>query len=156
VSFFIIIRGPLGAGKTTIALSLAHEVGAEVVSIDSILESWEWDGGSESLFLKANVVGAQKGRAILERETPVIFDGNFYWRSVIEDLVARLPFDHRIFTLTVPLEVCIERDKARSLSYGEEGARAVFAKVTSFNYGISIDAIGDVTSVVSAIRAQLP
>jgi len=156
VSFFVIIRGPLGAGTTTVAHSLADEVGAEVVCIDPILESWEWDGGSESLFLRANVVAAQKGRVILGRGIPVIFDGNFYWRSVIDDLVARLPFDHRVFTLKVPLQVCIERDRARSHSYGEEGAREVFEKVARFDYGVSIDAAGNVPSVVSAIRAQLP
>jgi len=156
LSFFVIIRGPLGAGKTTLAHSLAEEVGAEVVSIDPILEAWEWDGGSESLFLKANIVAVQQGREVIGRGIPVIFDGNFYWRSAIEGLVDRLPFDHRVFTLKVPLQVCIERDRGRSISYGEKGVREVFEKATRFDYGITVDACGDVPSVVRAIRAQLP
>jgi thymidylate kinase len=155
-AFFLIIRGPLGSGKTTIAHAVAETLGAAIVSIDEILELDEWDGGSQTLFLRANVVAAERARERLTRGLPVVVDGNFYWKDVIDDLLERLPFPHRIFTLKVPLEVCIERDKGRALSYGEEGAKEVFAKVTSFECGIPIDATRSIPDVVREIRSHTP
>ena len=123
MSFYVIVRGPLGAGKTTVARALAHALRGEAVAIDPILERWEWVGGSESLFLRANRVAVGRSLPILSRGVPMVLDGNFYWRSVIEDLQERLSFPHSVFTLKVPLTVCVARDKGRELSYGEESTR---------------------------------
>ena len=136
---FLIIRGPLGAGKTTIARAVALALAGETIAIDPILERWEWDGGSESLFLKANQVAAEQALPLLERRVPVVFVGNFYWKSAIEDLQGRLPFPNTVFTLKVPLELCVERDRGRELSYGEENTREVFEKVTRFEAGTTVD-----------------
>ncbi len=152
---FLVLRGPLGAGKTTIADAVARSIGGEVVSIDPILERWEWDGGSEALFLRANEVAATIARGRLEAGVPVVFDGNFYWRSAIDDLLERLPFPHAVFSLKAPIEVCIERDGRRPHSYGEAETRAVFAKVVSFEYGIPIDAARPVDALVRDIRTHL-
>jgi len=38
MSYYVIIRGPLGVGKTTISRSLAKSIGAMVVSIDQIAD----------------------------------------------------------------------------------------------------------------------
>lgn len=152
MSTYAILRGPLGAGKTTLALALAKALGGASIAIDPILERWKWDGGSEELFLRANQVAASEARPLLEEGTPVVFDGNFYWRSVIEDLEGLLPFPHRIFDLRVPLEVCIERDRSRPLSYGEEAVREVFAKVASFPCGTPVDGTRPVSLVVEHLR----
>jgi predicted kinase len=156
VSFFLIVRGPLGAGKTTIARALAQDLGAEVVSIDEILELQEWDGGSEALFLAANVVAADRARALLVRGVAVVVDGNFYWERAIQDLEGRLPFPHEVFTLKVPLEVCIERDRLRSPSYGEEAAREVFEKVAQVECGVPIDGTRGIADIVQDVRSRLP
>ena len=38
MSYFIIIRGPLGIGKSTIAKALAEILKAEYIAIDKVLE----------------------------------------------------------------------------------------------------------------------
>lgn len=68
-----------------------------------------------------------------------IFDGNFYWKSQIDDLIQRLDYPHYVFTLKAPVEVCIERDKERGETHGADAARVVHKKVSSFDYGVIID-----------------
>lgn len=60
MKFFIIIRGPLGSGKTTIAKMLSKRMNAKYVSIDKILDEYgltqEKEVGyiSQKSFIKAN------------------------------------------------------------------------------------------------------
>jgi predicted kinase len=154
-TFYLVVRGPLGAGKTTVARAVASAEGAEVVSIDAILESFEWDGGSEALFLRANGPAVEQARSWLDRGIPVVFDGNFYWASVIDDLADRLPGLHEVVTLRAPIEQCIERDRRRPLSYGAAATREVFDKVARVDRGVSIDASGTREETVAAVRQQL-
>jgi thymidylate kinase len=155
LSFYLIVRGPLGAGKTTLARLLADALDGRSVAIDPILERWVWDGGSESLFLRANRVASDQAFPLLKDGVRVVVDGNFYWKSALEDLQRRLRFPHAVFTLKVPIEVCLERDQGRELSYGEESTREVFEKTTSFEYGIPVDATGPVSRLVPAILLHL-
>ncbi len=144
MSYYIIIRGPLGIGKSTIAESLAKRLKAKHLAIDQILdenniEEWEEGYVSQKSFIKANEIAAQRARKDLENGIPVIFDGNFYFKSQIEDLIKRLNFPHYVFTLKAPLKVCIDRDNQRSKGYGEDAAKAVYKKSLEFNYGTVID-----------------
>jgi len=116
--FYVVIRGPLGVGKSTVAESLAKRIEAEHISIDRILDEHgleEWDGGyiSQKSFLRANARAVERARGFLDKGTPVIFDGNFYWKSQIEDLLIQLDYRHYVFSLKAPLSVCIERDSRR-------------------------------------------
>jgi adenylate kinase family enzyme len=162
MSLSVIIRGPLGAGKTTISKRLADILGATYISIDMILDSlpedWDEEGGcySEKSFLHVNEIAAAQAKEALCKDEPVVFDGNFYWPSQIEDLPRRLHGPVIIFTLRVPLATCIERDGLRNPPHGEQAARDVFALTTSFTAGIEIDATGSVESVVATIVSQLP
>jgi len=155
--FYVVIRGPLGVGKTTIAERLAKEVWGELISIDRILEEHDlWESGRLSEFLRANAFAVERARRSLEKGTPVVFDGNFYWKTQIGDLLDRLDYVHFVFTLQAPLRVCTERDRARDKPYGRLAAREVFAKSTRFEYGIGVDATRPIDSVLRAIRSHLP
>lgn len=152
----IVIRGPLGAGKTTISKSLGDAIGAAVIHMDDVpVVEAEWDGGSKALFLKANLGAVEMALPHLRRGRSVIFDQNFYWKGVILDLEKRLPVPLKVFTLKLPLAECILRDRDRKLSSGEQAAREVFTKVDRFEYGIPIDATQPLPAVVRAIRAHL-
>ncbi|HEY1197693.1 MAG TPA: ATP-binding protein [Thermoplasmata archaeon] len=158
--FYVVIRGPLGVGKSTVAESLAKRIEAEHISIDRILDEHgleEWDGGyiSQKSFLRANARAVERARGFLDKGTPVIFDGNFYWKSQIEDLLIQLDYRHYVFSLKAPLSVCIERDSRRVPPHGSEAAREVYAKSTEFDYGIGLDATRPVGSVVREIISHL-
>jgi predicted kinase len=156
VSYYLIVRGPLGSGKSTVSERLARSLRAQYVSIDRILEESnleQWESGfiSESSFLRANEIAARTARPQLDQGRPVIFDGNFYWRSQIADLVGRLDFPHHIFTLRASLEVCVDRDARRSPPHGRRATEEVYAKSTEFEAGIGIDATPPVDDVVKEI-----
>jgi predicted kinase len=155
MSYYVIIRGPLGVGKTTISKALAKPNGAVVVSIDEIADK-EWDGGSVRLYVQANDVAAGRARTALAKGVPVVFDGCFYWKTQISDLERRLDFPHVVITLRAPLSVCVERDAGRSVVHGAEAAEQVYRKVTRFEGGVSIDATRGVPATVREIRRHLP
>jgi len=162
MSFFIIIRGPLGCGKSTIAQRIAKKIKAEYFSIDKILD--EHDLGkdrekgytSQKSFIKANEIAVKKVKTVLAKGTPVVFDGNFYWKSQIEDLIERLDFKHFVFTLKAPLKVCIERDIQRGETHGADAARAVYKKATEFDYGTVIDINRPLKDCIKDILSYLP
>ena len=155
MSYYVIIRGPLGVGKTTISTALAKSIDAVVVSIDQIADK-AWDGGSVRLYVSANAIAAEGARSALARGTPVIFDGCFYWKTQIADLERRLPFAHEVFTLKAPLSVCTQRDGGRKVVFGAEAAEQVYRKVTRLEYGVVIDATRDIPTIVKEIRSHLP
>ncbi len=159
--FLVIVRGPLGVGKTTVAHRLAKVIGAEHILIDRILEEHgleEWEEGyiSRKSFLRANDFAAERAQVFLARRTPVIFDGNFYYESQIKDLIDRLDYPNFVFTLKAPLEVCIQRDGRRTEPHGGEAAREVYAKSTEFEWGLGVDATRPVGTVVGEIVSRLP
>ncbi len=141
-TFLIIIRGPLGIGKSTISKALAKEINAEYISIDEVLEENNLDKiKGECIpsknFLKANKLILIEIRDILKKRS-VIIEGNFYYKEQIEDLIKNSKSRYYIFTLKAPLEVCIERDKGRKKVYGEEAVKVVHGLVSRFDYGINI------------------
>lgn len=153
MSYWLLVRGPLGAGKTTIARAVADRIGGRYLSIDRILEEHDlerWAGGyiSEASFLAANDIAIATARRVLARGRPVVVDGNFYWRTAIEDLEERLPAPHLVVSLRLPLAACIARDAGRPRSFGAQAVRDVFAKVRTVDYGTAIDAGGPVVAVV--------
>ncbi|MBT4651199.1 ATP-binding protein [Candidatus Woesearchaeota archaeon] len=162
MAFYIIIRGPLGCGKSTIAERLSKKLNAKSFSIDKILDKHnlltEWEEGyiSQKSFKKANEIISSEAREHLEKGISVIFDGNFYWKSQIEDLISKLNFPHHVFTLKVPLEVCIKRDQQREKPLGEVATKEVYKKSTEFDYGIIIDASKSLNETTLEIISHLP
>lgn len=154
------MRGPLGVGKTTVAAALATAVGGHLVSIDQILDQHgleEWEDGYISVrsFLRANDFAIAEAKPVLRSGVPVVFDGNFYHRPAIDDLLRRLEAPHVVFTLRAPLSVCIERDRHRSVPLGEEAVREVFAKVSEVDYGVDVDACRPLSEVVPELVRRL-
>jgi predicted kinase len=155
MSYYFVIRGPLGVGKTTISRALARSIRAAVVSIDEIADK-EWDGGSVRLYVRANRVAAMRARRSLVAGIPVVFDGCFYWRTQIKDIERRLPFPHEVITLRAPVSVCIRRDSGRKVVHGAEAAEQVYRKVTRFEYGVPVNATQDLATIVREIRSLRP
>lgn len=157
-AFTVLIRGPLGAGKTTVSKKLASGYLAKYISIDEIMEEHsleEWDNGYivEGSFLRANEIAARESLSQLRRGRSVILDGNFYYRSVLLDLIKRMRgFKVIAITLTVPLEVCIRRDATRDVPLGEEATVMVYQKTKEFSFGIEVDADRDEVKVLETIE----
>ena len=142
----IIIRGPLGIGKTTIAKRIADKIKGEYFSIDDVLAEINLDHVDEEEgciplknFLKVNQIIKPKIKSLIDNKISVIVDGNFYHKLQIEDLTRGFEKDSVVFSLVAPLDICIERDAARPNSHGKEAAEAVYNLVSRFNYGQIID-----------------
>ena len=144
MTYYLILRGPLGIGKSTIAKRLSKELNAELISYDRIVDKSnlhkDKEKGyiSQKSFFEANNIANKQAKKILKTK-PLIFDGNFYWKSQIDDLISKIDYLHYVFTLKASLKTCIKRDNERGKTHGKDAAKAVYKKSTSFNYGTIID-----------------
>ncbi len=135
----IVIRGPLGVGKTTISKLLAEKLRAEYLSVDEILNKNGLDGPdgiSVENFLKANEIIF---KLVNNSEKIFILDGNFYYREQINDLKQKIGDQIIFFTIISPLEKCLERDTRREKSLGEASTRFVYEITTKITEGFEID-----------------
>ena len=157
MGYYIIIRGPLGCGKTTIAKALAARLSAEYVSMDEVIDTHGLDVDKEAGFIsqnsfkRANAFIYDIAKPLLDAKKPIVIDGNFYWQSQIDDLTQKLIYPHAIFTLDVPFEVCVERDKKRENSLGSDATKVVYEKTMSVDAGRKIDATQDLEKIVTEI-----
>jgi tRNA uridine 5-carbamoylmethylation protein Kti12 len=164
MNYFVIIRGPLGVGKTTISKRLAKTLKAEYVSIDKILKDNDLDNIDPKLecipienFIKVNEIILPESRSMLGDGKNVIIDGAFYHKEAIEHLISNLEFPHFVFTLKASVKECIKRDKERQHSYGIEAVRGVYNLVDRFDYGVNIDIDKKtINQVVGELKKQLP
>jgi tRNA uridine 5-carbamoylmethylation protein Kti12 len=143
----IIIRGPLGIGKSTISKLVAKNISGKYFSIDGILEKHDLENVrdekagciAESAFIRANKILLPTLKENLEKDISVVVDGNFYWEGAIKHLIEELKdYEPIVFDLKARVEVCIERDSHRNPPHGEGAARAVHNLVSRFEYGIAI------------------
>jgi shikimate kinase len=144
--YYIIIRGPLGIGKTTIAKKLAKILNADYISIDKILKSMNLDEIDQKQgrvpldnFLKADEKVIPAIKKSLENGKKVIIECCFYHKENIEHLINSLDFKNYVITLKAPVEVCLERDRKREKCLGEQAAKDVHKLVSEFDYSIIID-----------------
>ena len=161
-SFSVIIRDPLGVGKTTIARELAQRLGAMYMSVDTVmaengLDIVEGEYIPVENFVKVNELVLPRVADALDDGIPVVFDGNFYYERQITHLLEMVRGPHYVFTLQAPLDVCIARDAQRAYVYGEDAAGAVHYLVSRVDAGISIDTVGKTAEdVLQEILEQLP
>jgi tRNA uridine 5-carbamoylmethylation protein Kti12 len=162
VSYYIIIQGPLGSGKSTISEKLANILDAKHVHIDEVLEKHGLDKMppdapciSAENFIKANEIILPEVKKLLTNDKIVIFDACFYHKEVIEHIIQNLSFPHYIFTLKAPLELCVKRDSERNKTHGEDAAGAVHSLVSRFDYGTNIDVTGNLGNALKDIISYL-
>jgi predicted kinase len=164
MSYFIIIRGPLGIGKSTIAKRISNILKAEYVPIDLVLEKHGLDKTDKnagcipaSNFIKADDLILPELEEKLKRGKKVVFDACFYHKEHIEHLIQQLQYPHYVFSLKAPLDVCIERDSKRKKTHGKDAAAAVYYLVSRFDYGIAIEVGGkNINQSVKEIISHLP
>lgn len=142
MAYVILIRGPLGIGKSTISLGLTKKLNAKYYSMDKILEENGLDKENDSFtpedFIKANNIILDEVKTNLKKGKNVILDGCFYFKEQLTHLESKLSNIHA-FNLKAPLETCIKRDSGRKRVYGEQAAKAVYGLVSKFDYGQDID-----------------
>jgi predicted kinase len=163
MTYCIIIRGPLGIGKSTIAKKLARQLGAKYISIDNVLAKHKLDkvGKHEKYiparnFIKAQEIILPEVKENLSRGRKIIFDACFYHKGQIEHLIKNLQIKCYVFTLKATLQTCIGRDSKRKKTYGKDAATAVYKAVTKFNYGTIIDTEGKTSDdVVREIKSHI-
>lgn len=153
----IIIRGPLGVGKTTISRILAERMGAKYISIDKLLADAKLDRidpKTRSIPL-ANFLAVQEDilpemDSLLERQS-IVIDGNFYYREQIDFFARNFKFNLFVITLKAKLETCVDRDKKRAsarvslngnISYGRKATEEIYALVSKFDEGFVVDTEG--------------
>jgi predicted kinase len=147
MGYYIIIRGPAGVGKTTIAKGLAEKLGAYYISVDQILKEngldvIEGKWIPERNFIRANEIALDDAVRVLEKGGMVVFDGNFYHRGQLEHLKVNLPYRHMVFTLEADPDECVRRDSQRAEGIGEKATRAVYGLVTGMQAGKRIETCG--------------
>ncbi len=162
MSYYLIIRGPLGVGKSTVAKEVAKRLRGEYVSIDAVLAKSKLDyfpPGAECIpaehFLKATKTVLPKIKQSL-RDKIVVIDGNFYHKEQLRQL-EQLRVPHYTFTLKASLKKCVERDSNRKRVYGSGAACAVHNLVSRFDAGTVIPT-GNLTieGTVKRILSRLP
>jgi predicted kinase len=162
MSYCIIIRGPLGVGKTTVAQALAEQLVAYYISIDQVVTAHnllqsDGQGISAASFVRANELVLPQVQAALDTGQVVIFDGNFYHQEPITHLEQQLSVPVHVFTLQAPLSICVERDRQRQCVYGIAAATAVYNMVSRVEYGINIDTTDQTSAqTVAAVADHLP
>ena len=98
----------MGSGKTTIAKKLSKILKGKYLAVDRILDAYDLtkdkeDGYiSQKSFLIANEILVSESKKFLDKNVPIIFDGNFYWKSQIQDLIKKINTPYLVFTLKAP------------------------------------------------------
>ncbi len=162
MSYFIIIRGPAGVGKTSIAHKLSQLLHAYYIGFDTVLQCHNLDFISENgcvsecNMLLANKMIIPEAQERLKNRQSVIFDGNFYHKSQLEDLITELKYPYLIFTLKADLPTCSARNKMRKQPLNDQEIKNVFELVSKFDYGEVINTNGyNVGEIVQKILKEI-
>lgn len=142
MSFVIILRGPAGAGKTSVSKRLSEVLKAHHISIDKIKKE-KGLKHSEEEKLQANKYVIEEARKMLAKGKIVIIDEVFYYESQIKEILDNVSSESYIFSLHAPLDVCLrrngERRKNNLRKMKDEDVKEVYELVSKFDSGIKIN-----------------
>lgn len=153
MEYCIIIRGPAGVGKTTIAKELARNLNADYFSFDEIMEinkldAIVGDGIPSKNFVKANEIILN----LIRNKKIIVLDGCFYRKEQIDHLLNNLKTKVHIFTLNAGITECSERNKTRINPLADEDIKQVHNLVSRIKLGITINTSGkSIKQIVSEI-----
>lgn len=136
---FIIIRGPAGVGKTTVASLLAGTLAGVRIGVDDVLAVNGLDkvvGGCVPLenCMQANRLLLPKARSLLKEGRLVVIDGCFYHKDQLSWLLNRLQGPRLVVTLTAGLADCIKRNRERDDPLPDEAVREVYSLVRQVDF----------------------
>jgi len=142
----LIIRGPLGIGKSTISKLVAKKLNGTYYSIDDILAKNKLDICDEKIgcipesnFIRGNELLLNSIKKDLRNNISVVIDGNFYQKGALIHLLEELKeYEPKVFTLKADVKICIQRDSQRKVPHGEGAAMAVHNLVSKFDYGFIV------------------
>jgi shikimate kinase len=153
MEYCIIIRGPAGVGKTTIAKELARNLNADYFSFDEIMEGNKLDtivgdGIPSENFVKANEIILD----LIKNKDRVLLDGCFYRKEQIDHLLNNLKAKVHIFTLKADIAECSKRNNTRMNPLADNDIKQVYNLVSKIKIGIIINTSGkSIKQIVSDI-----
>ncbi|MEI7718318.1 MAG: hypothetical protein WCI72_00495 [archaeon] len=141
----VIIRGPVGVGKTAISNILTKKINAKYFSLDKLLKKEKLDrfDPKEGCVPAANFLMLQEQilpeiQKHLERQD-VIVSGSFYHGSQLEFFQKNIHSNMLLITMKATLETCIKRNSKEEIRLGENMVRAIYNLVSRFDVGTIID-----------------
>jgi len=149
--YYIIIRGPAGVGKSVVAKRLAKSLKGYYVSFDTIMRKRRLDKIERGRIKASNFIKTNEIAASMAIKSLVVFDGCFYHRSQLKNLIRKLRCRHFVFSLKAPLAKCIENDSKRKTKsrIGPDEVKKVHKLVSKFGYGKCINTSGKTAEQIS-------
>lgn len=144
MTYYLIIRGPAGVGKSAIAKELARILNAYHISFDDVMRQKKLDvikgeGIPAKNFIEANKIVLPDAIKKLKSGRIVVFDGCFYREEQLTHLLENLPFKYFIFSLKASIEECLSRNQTRKQPMTKEAIVAVHELVSRKDHGQVID-----------------
>jgi len=158
MTYFLIIRGTAGVGKSTISKLVADRINAKVYHYDRIMKGFGFNyiPGEKWIplhkFLSADSKMIPKFISRFEKGENIILEGNFYHNEQVKNLVSKIGFDCVIINLNGSLDTCIKRNKDRGEKMSQSVIEEVYGIMPKFEDGIDIETDGkEVKEIVDEI-----
>jgi len=159
MSFYIIFRGPAGAGKTTIAKELSQIYNAHHICIDTIKHKLGLKHSEEEK-IEANKNVIKEAIDYLKKGRIVIIDEVLYYKKQLFQL-ENLSYPSYLFSLDASMNCCLERNKKRREKNGrtlsDSNVKIVHELVSKLKKGIEINTENKtIKQTVEKIMSYLP
>jgi len=141
MSFYILIRGPAGSGKTTIAKELSKIYNAHHICIDTIKHKLGLKH-SEVEKIEANKKIIKEAKDYLKQGRIVIIDEVLYYPKQLSQL-ENISYPSYLFSLNTSLSCCLKRNEKRREEEGrtlsDNNVKLVHNLVSKLKKGIEIN-----------------